>query len=367
MKIVCDGLDLSDAVLKVSKGISSKTTNPILEGIKIVAEEDYLTLTATDLEIEIEKKIKSNVMIEGECVVPGKFFSEYIRKLNQEQIELNLSSDDVLTIKYTDSVGKIQCLNSEEFPLMKQENFKEYFEITKKSFKTIINKVIISVLQDDSRPILKGCLLTIEDNKLKGVSLDGFRMSYVEEPIITSNLSHDIIIPAKSISEIGKLLDDSDDVIKVYVQKNFLMVEIDNTKITTRLMDGEFLNYKSIIQESFQTDVVVNKEILLDALDRASLLSRADKSNFVKFDIKDKVMVLSTKSELGDIKENITISLTGEDLQAGFNSKYFIDALRVIDDEFVKIRFNNAATPCVIVPTENTNYLFLILPLRVIS
>ena len=367
MKIICDGLDLSDAVLKVSKGISAKTTNPILEGIKMVAEEDFVTLTATDLEIEIEKKIKSDVMLEGECVIPGKFFSEYIRKLNQEQIELTVSPEDMLTIKYTDSVGKIQCLDSKEFPLMKQDNFKEYFEITKKDFKSIINKIIISVLTDDSRPILKGCLLTIENGMLKGVSLDGFRMTYVEKPVISSNVTHNIIIPAKSISEIGKLLDDTDDVIKVYVQRNFLMVEIDSTKITTRLMDGEFLNYKSIIQEDFSTEIIINKNLLLDALDRASLLSRTDKSNFVRFDIKDKVMVLSTKSELGDIKENITISLNGEDLQAGFNSKYFIDALRVIPDEFVKIRFKNPVSPCVIVPTEGSDYLFLILPLRIHS
>ena len=142
MKVICDGADLSDAVLKVSKGTSNKTTNPILEGIKVVAEEDYITLSATDLELSIEKTIKGMVQLEGEMVVPGKFFCEYIKKLNNEQIELSVDDKNLLSIKYTDSVGKIQCLNSAEFPQIKQVEDSTYFNIKQKDFKSLISKSI---------------------------------------------------------------------------------------------------------------------------------------------------------------------------------------------------------------------------------
>ena len=142
MKIVCEGLDLSEAVLKVSKGTSNKTTNPILEGIKLVADEDYLLLRATDEVLSIEKKIKADVRMEGEIVVPGKFFSEYTKKLTNEQIELTLTDRNILNIKYTDSVGTIQCLNANEFPSSKEVENSNYFEVTQSDLKSLINKSI---------------------------------------------------------------------------------------------------------------------------------------------------------------------------------------------------------------------------------
>ena len=183
MKIICDGADLSDAVLKVSKGTSNKTTNPILEGIKVVAEEDYITLSATDLELSIEKTIKAMVQIEGEMVVPGKFFCEYIKKLNNEQIELSVDEKNVLSIKYTDSVGKIQCLNSVEFPQIKQIEDSTYFEITQRDLKALISKSIYAVAVEDVRPILKGVKLEVTKDKVTAVALDGYRLAVVKKPL----------------------------------------------------------------------------------------------------------------------------------------------------------------------------------------
>ena len=187
MKIICDGADLSDAVLKVSKGTSNKTTNPILEGIKVVAEEDYITLSATDLELSIEKTIKAMVQIEGEMVVPGKFFCEYIKKLNNEQIELSVDDKNILSIKYTDSVGKIQCLNSVEFPQIKQIDDSTYFEMSQKDLKSLINKSIYAVAVEDVRPILKGVKLEVTKEKITAVALDGYRLAVVKKPMSISN------------------------------------------------------------------------------------------------------------------------------------------------------------------------------------
>ena len=226
MKVICDGADLSDAVLKVSKGTSNKTTNPILEGIKVVAEEDYITLSATDLELSIEKTIKAMVQLEGEMVVPGKFFCEYIKKLNNEQIELNVDEKNILSIKYTDSVGKIQCLNSVEFPQIKQVEDSTYFEIKQKDFKALISKSIYAVAVEDVRPILKGVKFEVAKDKITAVALDGYRLAVVKKPIISGNAEFSCIVPARSLSEISKLLEDSDEPLKVCVGRNYLMVDI---------------------------------------------------------------------------------------------------------------------------------------------
>lgn len=367
MKIICDGADLSDAVLKVSKGTSNKTTNPILEGIKVVAEEDYVTLSATDLELSIEKTIKGMVQLEGEMVVPGKFFCEYIKKLNNEQIELHVDEKNTLSIKYTDSVGKIQCLNASEFPQIKSFEDSTYFEIKQKDLKSLISKSIYAVAVEDVRPILKGVKLEITNTQVTAVALDGYRLAVVKKPIVSTNAEFSCIVPARSLNEISKLLEDSEDTIKVCVGRNYLMVDIDNTKITTRLLEGDFINYTQIIPTDFNTNIVLNKDQLLDALERASLLSRVDRNNLVKFDISDKVMVLSSKSDIGDIKENITISLKGNDLTIAFNARYFTEALRVINDEFLKLSFTSNVSPCIITSNDTDEFLYLILPVRIMG
>ena len=367
MKIICDGADLSEAVLKVSKGTSSKTTNPILEGIKVVAEEDFVTLSATDLELSIEKTIRGMVQIEGEMVVPGKFFCEYIKKLNNEQIELNVDDKNVLSIKYTDSVGKIQCLNASEFPQIKQVEDSTYFEMKEKDLKALILKSIYAVATEDVRPILKGVKLEITKEQVTAVALDGYRLAVVKKPIVSTNAEFSCIVPARSLNEISKLLGDEDKTIRVNVGRNFLMVDIDNTKLTTRLLEGDFINYNQIIPTDFNTYVTLNKDQLLDALERASLLSRVDRNNLVKFEISDKVMKLSSKSEIGDIKENITISLRGNDLNIAFNARYFTEALRVISDEFLKLNFTSAVSPCIIQSNDTDEFLYLILPVRIMN
>ena len=367
MKLVCEGLDLSDAVLKVIKGTSNKTTNPILEGIKLSAENDSLVLSATDLELAIIKTIKAEVFLEGETVIPGRFFSEFIKKLTNEQIELNLDETNKLTIKYTDSVSNVQCLNPAEFPNIKNLTDAEHFEINAKDFKNLINKTIFSVAQDDSRPILKGTLLEVENGFVKAVALDGYRLALVKKPVINSTVNFKVIVPARSLSEIAKLLEENVDTVKVFVQKNYLMVEVNSTKIITRLLDGDFINYKQIIPTDFTTTVTVNKAQIEDGLDRASLLSRIDKNNLVKFDVNDKLMILSSKSELGDIKENITIGLEGKDLAIAFNARYFSEALRVITDEFIKLNFKTTVAPCIITSTSSDDeFIYLILPVRMV-
>ncbi|MEG1499569.1 MAG: DNA polymerase III subunit beta [Clostridia bacterium] len=368
MKLICDGLDLSDAVIKVSKAINAKTTNPILEGIKLVAEDGTLTLSATDSELAIEKKIKADTIVEGETVVPGRFFSDFVKKLTNEKIELNLNEKNQLKISYCDSEGFFQCMKTEEYPSFKTIDSGEFFGICQKDFKNMINKTIFSVAQDDSRPILKGCLLEIENNYIYAVALDGYRLALCKKELAScTSKKLSIIVPARSLNEVGKLLEDSDDIINIYVQKNYLMIDLKNTKIITRLIDGEYLNYKQIIANEFSSSIKVNVNQFANALERASLLSKVGQNNLVKFDIKEKNMIVTSNSEIGNIKENININLVGKELNIAFNAMYFLDALRTINDEFVEIKFNSPINPCIIKSIENDKFIYLILPVRMIN
>lgn len=365
MQVICDGLDLCEAVLKVSKAISSRTTNPILEGIKLHAEEDKLILSATDLDLSIEKKINAEVKIEGDAIVPGRFFTEFIKKLTDQKIELILNEKNQLKIRYEDSEGEIQCFYAVEYPSIKTVETENYFGITKTNFKNLINKCIFSVATDDARPILKGAKIEVNNNNIRAIALDGYRLALVNQKIV-SNIVEDVIIPARSLSEISKLLDDSDDIVNVYIQDNYCMVDLGDTKIITRTLEGDFLNYRQILSSNFETYININKGQMQDALERASLLSKVGQNNLVKFDIKDSNMLLSSNSDIGNIKENLAITLTGKDLQIAFNARYFMEAFRVINDEFIKISFNSPTTPCVITPIDSDEYLYLILPVRII-
>jgi len=367
MKLICEGLDLSDAVLKVIKATANRTTNPILEGIKIKASQDSLTLSATDLEISIEKTIPADVKIEGEIVVPGKFFAEFIKKLSNEQIELTLTDKNSLKIKYTDSEGFIQCMNAEEFPEIKNLVEPETIVINKADFKDLINKTIFSVAIDDARPILKGCLFEISKDTITSVALDGYRLALARKTIKSTSAEFSCIVPARTLSEIAKILEGEDEDIEVLIQKNYLLVNVNNTKVITRLLDGEFINYKQVIPQSITSTVVINKKQLEYGLERASLLARMDKNNLVKFDVKDKLLTLSSQSDIGNVTENITVSLDGKDITIAFNARYMSECMRTIEDEFIKVNFTSSIAPCTITATDKDEYLYLILPVRIVS
>lgn len=367
MKLICEGLDLSDAVLKVIKATAVRTTNPILEGIKLSAKEDSLTLSATDLEISIEKTIPADVKIPGEVVVPGKFFADFVKKLSNEQIELSQTEQNTIKIKYTDSEGYLQCLAAEEFPVIKSLTNPEKITIGCSDLKELIDKTIFSVAIDDARPILKGCLFELDHGTLTSVALDGYRLAMVKSNVEASCPKLSCIVPARSLSEISKLINVENDKIDILISQNHLLINDGSIKIMTRLLEGEFINYRQVIPAQTNITIVVNKSQLEDALERASLLARMDKNNLVKFDIRDKVLTLTSASNIGNVTENLTISLEGKNLSIAFNARYLSDCMHSISDEFIKINFTSQIAPCTICSAEEDKYLYLILPVRIVE
>ncbi len=367
MKLVCNGNDLADAVGKVFKAVSARTNNPILEGIKLVAQDGSLTLTATDLELAIEKVIVADVKIEGETVVPGRLFAEFVKKLTKEEIELSVADKSQLKIRYTDSEGVLQCFDAEDYPEIKEFASAQSFEVKADDFKDLVSKIAFSVSSDDSRPLLKGVLLEIDNNRVTGVALDGFRLARSVKPLVSTTANMSAIVPARCLVEIARLLE-GDEPVTISIQRNYLMVDLKHTKITSRLLDGDFINYKQIIPTTFNTEVTLPAERFESGLERAMLLARADKNNLVRFDVKENYMQLSSNCENGKIEEKIAIKMEGQDLAIAFNARYYMELLRFVETETITIKFTDAVSPCVVVPSDGKeDFLYLVLPVRLID
>ncbi len=364
MKLICDGLDLSDAVLKVSKALSVKAANPVLEGIKITAKGDTLTLLATDMELTIEKHIKADVLMEGETVVVGKYFVEFAKKLEKEQVELCHLNEGGLQIKYSDAESELQVFPIDSYPKIEKDNNGDYFIINQSDLKKVVERTAFSCSVDDSRPILKGCLFEVENGVLTAVALDGFRMAVVKKEVEASG-NFKTVIPARTLSEIIRLLDKDNENIKVILQKNTLFIEVENTTIISRLIEGEFVKYSHILPSSFSNTVTVNRQAFLNSIERASIFAKNDRYNIIKFDVKENIMTVSAKSEVGNLNENVMVNLSGKDITIAFNGKYIVDFLKIINEEFININLNTPIDPCIIKPVGDEGFLYLVLPVRI--
>ncbi|MBQ3596319.1 MAG: DNA polymerase III subunit beta [Clostridia bacterium] len=364
MKVICDGLDLSDAVLKVSKALSVKAANPVLEGIKISAEGETLKLVATDTELTISKTIKADVLMEGETVVVGKYFVDFVKKLEKEQVELSRLYDAQLQIKYSDSESELSVFPADNFPQMETADSENTFILTQGDFKKIVDRTSVSCSTDDSRPILKGCLFEIENNLLTAVALDGFRMSVVKKQVNASG-NFKAVIPSRTLQEISRLLEKDDNELKINVSRSGLKVELDNTVIYSRLIEGEFVKYNHILPTKFENVVTVNKESLLNSLERAFIVARNDRYHVIKFEVKEDILTVSAKSEVGFVNENVNVNLEGKDISIAFNGKYILDYLKTVNEDFVKLNLNSPIDPCVLTSVIDDGFVYLVLPVRI--
>ena len=364
MKLICQGNELSDALAKVVKALPVKRNNPILDGVKLTALGDTLTIFATDLELAIEKKINAQVLIEGEIVVPGKLFADYAKKIEEEQVELDGTDPTKLIIKYLDSELMIKCFSAD--PVFKEVDTQNSFIILKKELKDIISKVIFNVAVDEARPSLRGVCLNVKDDEVEAVASDGYRLALAKAQINNNGVIDKIVVPSKSMNELARLIDEGEETITVFVEKNYIMVDLFHTKIVTRLIGEDYINYEKIIPGVFTTSVTVDKKLFENAIDRVSLINRAEKKSYVKMEIKEDTLALNAHSEDGEINEKVTIGLKGKDLTIGFNSKYIIDCMHAIDEPFVTLNFTTSTAPGII-KGESERWLYLILPLRVIG
>jgi len=369
MKFTCSQQKLSKALNIVSKAVSTRTTIPVLKGILLKSEENNLILSASDLDLSIEKAIDVNVIEEGSVVIPAKLFGDIVRKLPNEEILIEEEENNVIMIKPSKSEFKIIGFSSEEFPNLsnEEENINE-LSFDREIFKSMISRTSFAATIDESKGVLTGVLIEIEENYINMVALDGFRMAVTRE-LMKNAENNNIIISAKILNEINKIISESDgeEDIKISLGQKKAFIKVDTTHIILRLLGGEFIKYRDILPKSCSTTVTISRGELIESIERASLLAKEGKNNLIRINIKNNLLTLTSKSEEGNVKEEIIMEKTGEDLEIGFNSKYMLDALKVIDDEYVKIELNTSITPALIKPIEGNLYEYLILPVRISS
>ena len=364
MKFVCDGMVLSDAALTVSKACAAKTITPILECIRLRAENDGLILTAYDGEISIEKKISAEVIEEGELCVNGKTFADFVGKISSFEVVI-ASDENGIAIRYADSESFMQALSAADFPRLGDRSVdgKNYFETKESDLKSLIAKTVFCCATDESRPILKGCLLEAKNGQLTATALDGFRMACSVCEAGEGSGEMKLVCPARTLVEIARMLD-GDEPLKIYADKNLLSVAVKDTVITSRLYAGEFVRKENIFPVAFTTKVNVRRTELIDSVERASVLIRGDKNNLISFDIKMNKIVINANSDMGKVEETVSADLDGKELKIAMNGKYLLDALKALTDETVVLSFNTSVSPFTLENMEENGSQYLILPVR---
>ncbi|MCI9063202.1 MAG: DNA polymerase III subunit beta [Clostridia bacterium] len=368
MKFVCYKDVIIKALNSVVKGVASKTTMPILEGILIQTNDNEIKLTTYDLEIGIEYTMNCEIIEQGSTVVNATMFTEIIRKLPDSEINISVNENNLLIIECEGSLYKLATMNPDEFPELPKIEVENSITLEQSALKNMIRKTSFAVSNDENRPIFSGCLFEIKDNKLNVVAIDGFRLALrtINLPVPVNDFK--AVIPAKTLNEVIKIISDSFEEVKIGVSKNQALFEMENCKLVTRILDGEFLNYSSVIPNNWQTRVRVNRESLLNSFERISLISSSIIEKEKKYPVKVAVdigkMTISCTNQTGDAKEDVYISTEGQYIEAGFNPKYFLDCLKAIDDEEVFVEFGSNISPCLVKSVENTDYVYMILPIR---
>ena len=368
MKIICQKDKILKAINSVVKAVATKTTMPILEGILIQTNEKEIKLTSYDLEIGIEYIMECDVKEQGNTVVNAIMFSEIIRKLPDTEINITLNEKNLLVIECEGSLYKLATMNPEEFPELPKISVENSIEIEQNTLKNMIRKTIFAVSSEENRPIFTGCLFEVTNNKLNVVAVDGFRLAWKSTFLSEQYNNFSAVIPGKTLNEVNKIILDSFDKIKIGISKNQALFEMDDCKIVTRLLDGEFLNYANVIPQNWETRVRVNKNNLQNCFERISLISSSSMEKEKKYPVRVLVdigkITISCTNQTGDAKEEIYVSTEGKNVEAGFNPKYFLDALKTIEDEEIYVDFGSSISPCVIRPVDKGDYTYMILPIR---
>jgi len=367
MKFTCQQQQLSKALNTVCKAVTTRTTIPILKGILLEASSNnVLKLAASDLDLSIEKKISAPVLEEGSIVVSSRLFTDIIRKLPNEEIEIELVNGNNVKIKCHASEFVIIGQPAEEFPNIGEISTGNKMSIDKETFKEMIKKTSFSASIDEAKGVIVGVLMEIDKESLNMVALDGFRMAVTKEAMKNSE-NRKIIIAARILNEIQKILIDEEKVkeVELVMDEKKALINLEDTRIVLRLLEGEFIKYRDIIPKEHKSRIVVDRYSFLESIERASLLAKEGKNNLIKISISEEGLVITSRSEEGNVREEVFITKEGENLEIGFNSKYLLDVLKVVSDDEIAMEFNSSVSPCLIKPTSGNAYEYLILPVRI--
>jgi DNA polymerase III subunit beta len=365
---------LVQSVQDVMKAVTSRTTIPILTGIKIVATNEGVTLTGSDSDISIEsfipKEDEGDEIVEikqtGAIVLQAKFFSEIVKKLPTDSVEIEVLNHLQTVIRSGKSEFNLNGLDAEEYPHLPQVEENNKFHIETDLLKAMIRQTVFAVSTSETRPILTGVNWKVENNELICIATDSHRLALRKAKVETEN-TYNVVIPGKSLNELSKIIDDSNELIDIVITENQVLFKAKHLLFFSRLLEGNYPDTSRLIPNESKTDVIVKTKEFLQAIDRASLLAREGRNNVVKFSTIENgfIEISSNTPEVGKVIEEIqTQSIEGEELKISFSAKYMMDALKALEGTDIKVSFTGAMRPFLIRPLHDESTLQLILPVR---
>lgn len=365
MKIVCSKSSLLKSVNISLKAVPSKTTMPILECILIDASTSQIKFTTNDMELGIETIVDGRIEEKGRIALDAKIFYEIIRRLPENDVTIR--TDENLTAFITCEKAKfnIPGKSGEDFAYLPVIEREESLTLSQYTLKEMIRQTIFSIAVNENNKLMTGELFEIKNNCLRIVSLDGHRISIRRMQLKKDYHDQKIVVPGKTLNEISKILSgEVEDQVSIFFTKNHILFEFDQTMVVSRLIEGEYFRIDQMLSSDYETKVTINKKEFLDCIDRATLLVRESDKKPIIIHITDEKMELRINSSMGSMDEDIDIEKEGKDILIGFNPKFLIDALKVIDDEMISIYLVNPKAPCFI-RDEEKSYTYLILPVNI--
>lgn len=364
MKLVCSKSNLLNGVQIVSKAVSNKTTMSILECIMVDATKGIITLTANDMDLGIETIIEGQIVEKGAIALDAKIFLEIVRKLPDSDITIETDSSYKTTITCEKAKFNIIGKSGEDFSYLPVVEKQDSIILSQFTLKEVVRQTIFSISDNDNNKLMTGELFEINGDELKVVSLDGHRISIRKIQLKESYEPKKVVVPGKTLNEVSKILPGGaeNDVTISFTPKH-IVFEFENTTVVSRLIEGEYFKIDQMLSSDYETKVKINKKEFLSCIDRATLLVKEGDKKPIIINITDGSMELKINSILGSMNEEIDIEKQGKDLMIGFNPKFLIDALRVIDEEEVELYMVNPKAPCFIKNPEES-YIYLILPVN---
>lgn len=360
---------LVNALSIVMKAVSTKTSSVILESILISASDNRVVLDATDTELSIQTEVDAVIVKAGGVVLNAKLFSEIVRKFDgtESLIELDVDNDFKTTIKCEQAVFNIMGIDPVEFIPMPKIDRDAFISLSQFSLKEVIRQTEFSTAISDINRMMGGELIDVKNNVAKFVTLDGHRMSIRNIELMGEYEDQKCVVPIKSLQEVMRIIDsDTQKNVNIYFSKDHILFEFDRTLVLSRILDGEFFRIESMLSNDYDTKVNVSRIKLQSAIEQSMILIRENEHKPMILDIENGMLKLSVNSSLGFMDAKVNIEKSGSDLKIAFNPKFLVDALKVIDDDFVNIYFTNAKSPCFIRDDKNT-YTYLILPVNFIG
>jgi len=364
MKFTCSKSNLLSGLQIVSKAVPNKTTMSILECILVDATKNDIKLTANDMELGMETTIEGTILEKGIIALDAKMFLDIVRKLPDSEVTIESDNSFKTFIRCEKANFTIIGKSGDDFSYLPEVEKNDQVMISQFTLKELIRQTIFSISDNDNNKMMTGELFDIHDNELKVVSLDGHRISIRKVELKDHYENHRMIIPGKTLNEISKIIPgDADQDVVISFTNNHVLFEFDQTLVVSRLIEGEYFKVEQMLSSDYETKVTVNKRELLDCIDRATLLVKEGDKKPIIINIQDSFMELKINSTLGSMNEEIDVTKQGRDLMIGFNPKFLIDALRVIDDEEVDLYMVNSKAPCFI-KNEEESYIYLVLPVN---